>query len=148
MEANEEELARMLPGQDGVLAIAKGDWAQAETLAEQARSVVRRARLEEYVTSALLYAVAARSAIHRGDLERAREDLARVAGLQPQISHALPLYAARTRLELARAHIALTDVPGARALLAEIDELLREHPDLGVIGEETSELKAQLDAMG
>jgi LuxR family transcriptional regulator, maltose regulon positive regulatory protein len=129
-----------------VLALARGEWTQAEILAERARLIMRRARLEEDVSSALLHAVSARTAIHRGDLERAREDLARVAGLRSVMTYALPLYAAQTRLEVVRAHIALTDVPAARAELAEVDELLRRRPDLGVIGQETSELKAQLDA--
>jgi LuxR family transcriptional regulator, maltose regulon positive regulatory protein len=147
----DEEPDRSLPGQDAVLAIGSGEWTRAEVLAERARSVVRRARLEEYVTSALLYAVAARTAFDRYELDRARQDLARVQRLRPQIAYALPLYEAQTRLELVRAHIALTDVPAARSLLAEVDALLAARPDGDVtwriIGEQAVELRAQLDAM-
>jgi LuxR family transcriptional regulator, maltose regulon positive regulatory protein len=91
-----------------ILATARGDWSQAELLAERARSIARSAWLEEYVTSVLLYAVGARVAIQRGDVAGAQEDLARAQRLRPQITFALPFYAVQARLELASAYAALT----------------------------------------
>jgi LuxR family maltose regulon positive regulatory protein len=54
-----------------ILAIGRQDWHDAETLVEQARSVVTTAHLEECVTSLVLYAASARVAIHHGNLDQA-----------------------------------------------------------------------------
>jgi LuxR family maltose regulon positive regulatory protein len=129
-----------------ILAISRGEWTRAEILAERARSIVRRTRLEEYPSSVLLSAVAARLAIQRGEASRAREDLARAGRLRTQIARALPFYAVQTRLEVVRAYIALTDVAAARTVLAEVDELLLREPDLGLLRQEMDELRTQLDA--
>ena len=60
-----------------ILAIARGDWESAETLAPQARSQVRQRRLDDYPSSALVYAVSARVALHSGELSAASNDLVR-----------------------------------------------------------------------
>ena len=133
--------------EQAVVAIGREDWAEAEQLAERARSVVRDARLDGYGTSALLYAVSARLASHRGEVPQARAELARALALRSQLTHALPIYAVQTRLELARAHLALTDVAGARAVLREVDELLLRRPHLGVLGQQADQLHAQVDTM-
>ncbi len=130
-----------------ILAMRREDWHEAEILVEQARGVIREARLDDYVTTILLYAAAARVAIHRGDVPPALEHLARAQGLRPQMTYALPFYAVQTRLELIRAYIALTDVAGARTVLREVDDLLRRQPDLGILGSEADELRSQLETM-
>jgi LuxR family maltose regulon positive regulatory protein len=130
-----------------ILAMRREDWHEAEILVEQARGVIREARLDDYVTTILLYAAAARVAIHRGDVPPALEHLARAQALRPQMTHALPFYAVQTRLELIRAYIALTDVAGARTVLREVDDLLRRHADLGILGSEADELRSQLETM-
>jgi LuxR family maltose regulon positive regulatory protein len=131
-----------------ILAIGRQDWRDAETLVNQARSVVVNAHLEECVTSLVLYVAGARVAIHRGDLEQADQDLARAQQLRPRATHALPYYAVQGRLELIRASLALTDVAGARTILREVDELLRWRPDLGTLPHEASQLRSQLDQLG
>ena len=130
-----------------ILAMRREDWHEAEILVEQARGVIREARLDDYVTTILLWAAAARVAIHRGDVPPALEHLARAQGLRPQMTHAVPFYAVQTRLELVRAYIALTDVAGARTVLREVDDLLRRHADLGILGSEADELRSQLETM-
>jgi LuxR family maltose regulon positive regulatory protein len=130
-----------------ILAMRRDDWHEAETLVEQARARIREARLDDYVTTILLYAAAARVAIHRGDVPPALDHLARAQGLRPQMTHAVPFYAVQTRLELVRAYIALTDVAGARIVLREVDDLLRRQPDLGILGREADELRSQLETM-
>ena len=107
--------------------------------------MVDSAHLEDCVTSMVLYAVAARVAIHHGRLDQAEQDLARARQLRPQATHALPYYAVQARLELIRAYLALTDVAGARTLLREVDELLRWRPDLGILADEANQLRSQLD---
>ena len=52
--------------------------------------------------------------------------------------------AVQTRLELASAHLALGDTPGAEALLKEMAAILRDRPDLGLLGARVVELRAQI----
>ena len=103
--------------------------------------------MEEYPTSAFAYAVAARVALHRGDAERAQELLARAQRLRPRLTYALPYFAVQTRLELARAYLALADAGGAGTMLREIDAILRRQPDLGTLPAQVEELRASLKTM-
>jgi LuxR family transcriptional regulator, maltose regulon positive regulatory protein len=128
-----------------ILAIGRQDWRAAETLVEQARSLVIKAHLEDCATSIVVYAASARVAIHRGKLDQAERDLARARQLQPQATHALPYYAVQARLELIRACLALSDVAGAGTVLREVDGLLRWRPDLGILRDQANQLRSQLD---
>jgi LuxR family transcriptional regulator, maltose regulon positive regulatory protein len=130
-----------------ILAIGRQDWHEAETLVEQARSVVEGAHLQECTTSIVLYGAAARVAIHHGDLDQAEQDLTRAQQLRPQATRALPYYAVQARLELVRAYLALSDVAGARSVLREVDELLRWRPDLGTLPQQANQLRSQLDQL-
>jgi LuxR family transcriptional regulator, maltose regulon positive regulatory protein len=130
-----------------LLAIGRRDWQAAETLVEQARSVVAGAHLEECVTSLVLYAAGARVAIHRGHLDQAEQDLARARQLRPPATYALPYYAVQARLELTRAYLALADLAAAREVLREVHDLLRWRPDLGTLPTQASQLRAQLDQL-
>jgi LuxR family transcriptional regulator, maltose regulon positive regulatory protein len=127
-----------------LVAISRGAWEQAETLAERARSISRGVWLEQHLTSVLLHAVSARLAIHRGEIPAAREHLARAERLRPQLSHVLPHYTVQAQLELARGHRALTDAAAARAVLWEAEDVLRRRPGLGVLGRQAVELRTQL----
>jgi LuxR family maltose regulon positive regulatory protein len=128
-----------------ILAIGRQDWHDAETLVNQARSVVATAHLEACVTSLVLYAAGARVAIHHGNLDQAQQDLARARQLRPQATHVLPYYAVQARLELTRAYLALTDLVAARRVLGEVDDLLRWRPDLGTLPHQASQLRSHLD---
>ena len=130
-------------GERAAIAIGREAWVQAEELVDRALLVIRRSRMEEYPTSAFVYAVAARVALHRGDAERAQELLARAQRLRPRLTYALPYLAVQTRLELARAYLTLADAGGARTMLREIDALLRRQPDLGTLPAQVEELRSQ-----
>jgi LuxR family maltose regulon positive regulatory protein len=52
--------------------------------------------------------------------------------------------AVQARIELARAHLALADIAGARTLMRETDEILRRRPHLGTLVGEADELRALL----
>ena len=97
--------------------------------------------------AALLHAATARLAIHRGDVARARDDLARAERLGAGLTWALPHLAVQVRLELARNYLALTDAAAARTVLREVDDLLAHRPRLGILGDQAAALGAQLDAM-
>jgi LuxR family maltose regulon positive regulatory protein len=127
-----------------LLAIAGRDWDQAEVLADQARTVLREARIEESYAAPLVSAVQARTAMHRGDVPAARQQLVRAQRLRPLLTYALPYFAVQARIELIRVHLALADLAGARTLMREVDELLRRRPGLGALAGEAEALRARL----
>jgi LuxR family maltose regulon positive regulatory protein len=137
--------ASVVLAERAILAIGRRDWHAAETLVNQARSVVASAHLEECVTSLVLHAAGARVAIHHGNLDQAERDLARAQQLRPLATRALPYYAVQGRLELTRAYLALGDLAAARGVLGEVNDLLRWRPDLGTLPHQASQLRSQLD---
>jgi LuxR family transcriptional regulator, maltose regulon positive regulatory protein len=136
--------ASMALAERSLLAMARDEWIEADILAERARSIAREHHLDDYVTSILVYAAAARVAIHQGDAPRAHEDLFRAQRLRPQLTYVLPWFAVQARLELVRVYLALTDVAGARTVLREADDVLRRRPDLGILPGQADALRSQL----
>ena len=92
----------------------------------------------------LLCAARARVALHRGDVPAVRRELVTAQRLRHLLTYALPHLAVQARIELARVHLALADLAGARTLMGEVDDLLRRRPDLGTLAGETEALRAQL----
>jgi LuxR family maltose regulon positive regulatory protein len=127
-----------------LVAMARGQWRRAGVHAGQARAALRRARFEECYAASLVSAVHARVALHGGDIPAARQELVSGQRLRPLLTYALPHVAVQARIELARVHIALADLGGAKTLMREIDELLRRRPDLGTLVDEATALRAQL----
>ena len=124
-----------------------GDWSRAELLADQARAVLHRARREESFVTPLVCAAQARTALHRGDIPAARQELVGAQRMRHELTYALPHWAVQARIGLARVHLALTDLAGARTLTREIDELLRHRPGLGTLVGEAEALRAQLSKL-
>jgi LuxR family maltose regulon positive regulatory protein len=145
--------ARALPAaaialaERSVVAMQGQDWKQAAALAERASGVVRAGRLDGYVASALVHAVAARTDLHRGDVPQAQERLGRAARLRPLLTYALPYFAVQTLLELGRAYFTLEDAAGARAVLRQARDVLRQRPDLGNLPTHVEELWSKVAAM-
>jgi LuxR family transcriptional regulator, maltose regulon positive regulatory protein len=133
--------------EQAILAIGRQDWREAELLVERARSVVGTAHLEDCTTSVMVYAAAARVAIHCGDVGQAEQALARAQQLRPRLNHALPYYAVQGRLELARGYLALTNLTSAGTVLREVDDLLHRRPRLGTLPEQADQLRTQLDRL-
>jgi LuxR family maltose regulon positive regulatory protein len=127
-----------------LVAMARSQWDRAEVLADQARSVSRRAGIEESYATPLISAVRARTAMHRADLHAVHQELPSAQRLRHLLTYALPQFAVQARLELARVHLALADTAGARTLMREVDDLLRRRPGLGTLVGEARILRAQL----
>ena len=127
-----------------LVAMARSQWDRAEVLADQARSVSRRAGIEESYATPLVSAARARTAMHRADLHAVHQELASAQRLRHLLTYALPQFAVQARLELARVHLALADTAGARTLMREVDDLLRHRPGLGTLTGEAKTLRAQL----
>jgi LuxR family maltose regulon positive regulatory protein len=133
--------------QRALVAIDRHDWTLAETLAERALRITRAGQLNDYEMSPLIHTVAARAALHRGDIPRAQDHLARAVRLRPRLTAAMPLRAVQTLLELARAYLGLSDVAGARLLLREARDILRRQPRLGHLPTQADQLQSQLDTL-
>jgi LuxR family transcriptional regulator, maltose regulon positive regulatory protein len=127
-----------------LLAMARSEWDRAEALADQARTIVRRAGTEENFTTPLICAVQARAALRRGDIRAARRELISAQRLRPDLTYALPHLAIQARIELSRVHFALADIAGARTLMREVNQLLRRRPGLGTLGDQAQELRTEL----
>jgi LuxR family maltose regulon positive regulatory protein len=127
-----------------LLAIGRGEWKQAGEYLSEARSVARQASLEDYPPTAIMYAAAARLALHDADRARADAELARAQRLRPVLTYAMPHLAVQVRTELARCYLVLSDVAAARTLLDETDEILRRRPGLGVFVRQANDLRAAL----
>ena len=127
-----------------LLAIASGDWDLGRRYLSEARSLARGGNLEDYPPVTILYAVAARMALHEADRPRAEAELTRAQRLRPGLTYAVPHMAVQARIELARCHLALFDLGAARTLLREADEILVRRPRLGVFVRQAADLRAEL----
>ena len=127
-----------------LLAIGRGDWERGGRYLAEARSLAREGKLEDYPPVAILYAVAARVALHEGDRPRAEAELTRAQRLRPGLTYALPHLAVQARIEVARCYLALSDVGAARTLLREADEILVRRPGLGVFVRQAADLRVEL----
>jgi LuxR family transcriptional regulator, maltose regulon positive regulatory protein len=126
-----------------LLAAADERWDAARNLAATARDTLHEAHLEEYPTSPLTFVASARAAVHASDWVRARNDLARARENLP--AHAPAWLAAQVHLEAARAHLGLSERGQAAEAFEKVETLLARSPDLGVLSEQTAELREQLE---
>ena len=131
-----------------LVAIEQGEWVRADTIAERAVWTAHHSRSEETPLLALVYAVAARTAVHAEREANARELLTAAQRQLPHLTYACPIPSVQTRLEMARAYLLLADHAGAHTMLTEIDALLRRCPDLGTLSAQAIELREQLGAPG
>ncbi len=129
-----------------VVAIEQAEWARADALAEKAVWTARHSRSADGPLHALVYAVAARTAIHGERAASARDLLVEAQRRLPRLTNACPVPSVQTRLELAQVHLLLADLAGARTMLHEVDAVLRHCPDLGTLGAQAAELQRRLSA--
>jgi LuxR family maltose regulon positive regulatory protein len=127
-----------------LVAMARGEWDRAGALAGQARHALQQAGAEDSYAAPLICAAQAHLAIHRGDVPAARGELVKAQQPRALLTYALPHFAVQARIELARVHLALADLAGARTLTREVDDLLRRRPGLGTLVAEAGALRAQL----
>jgi LuxR family transcriptional regulator, maltose regulon positive regulatory protein len=142
--ANALPLAALILAERCIVAAHRDRWTDVATLAQRAVALVEAGRFEDYWTSALVYAWAARAALHRGDIPRAQHCVGRAARLRPLLTYALPVVSVQALLELARSYIALADPGGAAAVLGQAHDILQQRPDLGVLPRQAEELQSRL----
>jgi LuxR family transcriptional regulator, maltose regulon positive regulatory protein len=127
-----------------LLAMDRGRWADAARHVELALAAIDEYRMHDYVTSVLAFAVAARLAVHRGDLKEADRQLTQAMRARPTCTFVLPWLAVRTRLQLAKVYWATGDQASPRHLLREIDDILLNRPALGTLVDEVSEFRGMV----
>ena len=131
-----------------VLAMDRRQWDQAAEHLARALAAIDEHRMQDYPTSVLAFAGAARLAVHRGDRHEAERQLTQAMRSRPSVTFALPYLAVRVRLELAKAYWALADAMTARHLLQEIDDVLHHRPALGTLVDEVTELRRAITSPG
>ena len=67
--------------------------------------------------------------------------------LRPLLTAAAPALNVLSLLGFARGHLAVGDAAGARTLLAQASDVLRQRPDLGVLPAEVAALRATLASL-
>ena len=137
----------VLLAERGIVAIEREDWTAATAFAEEALAIVRDGQFDDYWTSALVYAWAARVALHRGDAAEGRQFVAMAARLRPLLTYALPIVSVQALLEMAHAYLAMADSGGARAVLRQVDDIFQQRPALGVLPQRASELRTMVDSV-
>ncbi len=130
-----------------LLAIEREDLAAAESELALAEAFVEEAPPTDYVLTAIQLAATARLAIAKGQGAQARRALVNAQRLRPQMTHVLSWFSVQSRLELAKAHLALSDGRGAATLWREADDILRRRPTLGTLVAEAQEVRARLSTV-
>jgi LuxR family maltose regulon positive regulatory protein len=128
-----------------IVAVQRDDWTVIDGYVDQAVSIVQEGHFETYWTSALVYAWAARAALHRGDMVAARRYAAQAARLRPLLVYSIPVVPVQALLELTRVYVGLGDSGGADAALRQAEDVLAERSHLGVLPEQAGVLRANLD---
>lgn len=129
-----------------LIAIDAGLWSLAREHADRGVAAIDASHMDGYPTTALALAVAARVALHDGDRAAGERMLARAMRARIGCTHLLSYLSVRTRIQLAKAHVAMGDRSAAWHLLREIDDLLRKRPDVGVVSGQVEQLRQALAA--
>ena len=131
-----------------IVAVGRDDWPAAVALSEQALSMVQDGAFDDYWTSALVYAWAARViAIHRGDPGAAREHVIE----PPACGRCSPTRFGRVRSRPSWSWPAPTSrsptptEPGPSSGRCRHPQ---QRPDLGVLADEADELRAKVETIG
>ena len=133
-------------GHRALVALEQGAWDAAAALVAESDAIDPAPQIDGYLSTVPSRAARIRLMIHRGDIAGARRELTRATGLRPLLTAAAPGGAVQLLLAFARAHLAVDDPAGARALIAQASEVIRDRPDLGVLPAEVDALRATLAA--
>src|SRR5262249_10598342 len=93
LRARAMPIAARAMAERAVVAIDRHDWHAADVFAREALAVVETERIETFLDSTVVFAVAARTAAHHGQLEQARRLLLLAHQLRPKCTTFFPLSA-------------------------------------------------------
>jgi LuxR family maltose regulon positive regulatory protein len=129
-----------------VISMDAGRWDDAAFHVRATLNAVDEAHMQDYPTSLLAFAAAARLAWRNGDHEATARHLSHAMRMRSSCTITLPWLGVGFRLQLAKVHWAMGETRTARQLLAEIAEIMEERPDLGSLAEEVSEFRTAFTA--
>jgi len=133
--------------QRALLANGDSERVRAGQLLDAAFETARRQGVEDYPPTALMLAAYARCELLHGHSPGAFAALQRAQQLAATLGRCLPWLAAQVRLELAHAYVTLRDPAAARAVLAELDDLLATGPPLGTLRRSRDALAAEVEEL-
>jgi LuxR family maltose regulon positive regulatory protein len=128
-----------------LLALDDDDLDTAALLADRSLAAADHHGLNEYPTSALLFAVAALVRARRGHSADATRNFKRSAELLAALTDFTPWYEAEVRIVAARALVLLDDVAGAREQLAGAARFATRVPDAPILREWLDRTWQELD---
>ena len=131
-------------GHRALLAAEQGAWDAAAALIAESDAIDPAPQIDGYLSSVPSRVARIKLMIHGGDIAGARRELARATSLRPLLTAAAPGGAVQLLLAFARAHVAVDDPAGARALVVQAADVIRDRPDLGVLPTEVDALRATL----
>jgi LuxR family maltose regulon positive regulatory protein len=137
-------LTSLILAQQCGAAAERGSWSEATSLAQHAAAIVQAGHFDDYWSSALVYAWAARAALHEGNSSQGRFYLRRASRLRPLLTYMLPVVSVQALLEMAHSYITLADRAGAAAVLTQAHSILQQRPDLGLLPAQADRLDAML----
>ena len=129
-----------------VLAMDAGRWVEAAEHIEHVLKVVDQYRMNDYPTSGLAFAGAARLALHRADLVEVNRHLTHAMRCRPTLTHVVPYLAVRTRVQVGHIYLSIGDPGAVRHLLHEIDDITVHRPALGTLLDDVASLRDKLRA--
>ena len=129
-------------GHRALVAAGRGAWDTAAALIEESDAIEPAPQVDGYLSTIPSRAARISLATHRGDVAGVRRELAHAMSLRPLMTAAAPAAAVMCLIAFARAHLAVDDQAGARALVAQARDVIRERPDLGVLPAEVDALWA------
>lgn len=127
-----------------LLAMDRGEWQEAAARLELALATIKKNRAQDYITSLLTFAAAARLSLHHNDLDEVHRQLTRAMRARPSATYVVPFAAVRLRLQLAKVYLAIAELAAARQLLREIEDILSHRPALGALTDEVEEFRRVL----
>ena len=134
-------------GSLALLDMSAGRWEEAAAHIDVVLVAIEEARMDDYATSVLAFAAAARLAVHQGNQAEAERQLTRAMRARPNLTYSLPSQAVRSRLHMAKAYWAIGDQATARHLVREIDDILAHRPALGTLLDAVAELREAFDSV-
>ena len=138
-------LAYSVAGHRAAVAADLGDWAKAAAIMDDASALVGE-EVKRFASAATACSMLVRLAMRGGDVALARRELESMVALRPKLAGQGAL-AVMSLIGFARAYLACGDPAGARAVLAQASDILRRHPDLGVLPTQVAELRRQIAAL-
>ena len=118
-----------------------GEWEEAGRWIGRAQEVATAYGLGDILLQPLMFAVSALVLTRQGEPDLARKALMQAQKLRVNSPFAIPSSSIRGRIMMARAYLALSDVEGARTILAEARDFQARRPDIGTLADDLNEVE-------